>query len=279
MTGHDDEFEDFLRRKRPLFTRADEEPLEPPAELDRLILRQARDAIERPEPQRVFRTPGWGMPVALAATLVLAFTVILYTANSPTRVAADVAVQNVARSVETAPAAAAAAPAAELAEAAAAPSANYPGEARAAPRTDGVIVADIIETQSDARGQEVADGVARARSAAQAAGDRALVAREEADRYAASPPAGIPRPAEQDAPASAGVLSKSASGAYAPATPEAADAVARKAPGLSPAYRRESKTWLAEIERLRATGDVARADAELAEFKRQHRAYATSPDR
>jgi len=75
------------------------------------------------------------------------------------------------------------------------------------------------------------------------------------------------------------VLSKSASGPYAPAQTDAADAVARKAPGLSPAYRRDSKTWLAEIERLRATGDVARADAELTEFKRQHRAYATSPDR
>jgi hypothetical protein len=279
MTGHDDEFEDFLRRKRPLFTRADDDPLEPPAELDRLILRQARDAIREPAPQRVFRAPGWGMPVALAATLVLAFTVILYTANSPERVAADVAVQNVARSVETAPAAAAAAPAAELAEAAAAPPANYPSEAAAAARTDGVVVADIIETEADARGQEVAGDVARARSKAQAAGDRALVAREEAERYAESPPAATPRPAEQGAPASAGVLSKSASGPYAPAQTDAADAVARKAPGLSPAYRRDSKTWLAEIERLRATGDVARADAELTEFKRQHRAYATSPDR
>jgi hypothetical protein len=279
MTGHDDEFEDFLRRKRPLFTRADDDPLEPPAELDRLILRQARDAIREPAPQRVFRAPGWGMPVALAATLVLAFTVILYTANSPERVAADVAVQNVARSVETAPAAAAAAPAAELAEAAAAPPANYPSEAAAAARTDGVVVADIIETEADARGQEVAGDVARARSKAQAAGDRALVAREEAERYAESPPAATPRPAEQGAPASAGVLSKSASGPYAPAQTDAADAVAHKAPGLSPAYRRDSKTWLAEIERLRATGDVARADAELTEFKRQHRAYATSPDR
>jgi hypothetical protein len=125
----------------------------------------------------------------------------------------------------------------------------------------------------------VAGDVARARSAAQASGDRALVAREEAERYADSRPAPIRAPAEPDAPASAGVMSKSASGAYAPAQPDAADAVARKAPGLSPAYRRDSKSWLAEIERLRETGEVARADAELAEFKRQHRAYATSPDR
>jgi NAD(P)-dependent dehydrogenase (short-subunit alcohol dehydrogenase family) len=35
----------------------------------------------------------------------------------------------------------------------------------------------------------------------------------------------------------------------------------------------------AEIERLRASGDNARADAELAEYKREHRAYAGAPDR
>jgi hypothetical protein len=265
MTGHDDEFEDFLRRKRPIFTRSAEEPLEPPAELDRLILRQARDAIHESKPPRVFRSPGWGMPVALAATLVLAFTVILHTVNTPPRGAAEVAVQNVARDVETAPMAAAAPPAAELSEAVAAPSTNY--RADDAPANDGVIVADLIETEADARSQEVAGSVARARSAAQAAGDRSLVARDEAERYADQPPAPILTPAEQAAPASASVMAKSA------------DVAAREAAGPAPVYRQDSKTWLAEIERLRSTGDVVRADAELAEFKRLHRAYATSPDR
>lgn len=278
MTGQDDDFEDFLRRKRPIFSRSGENPLEPPAELDRLILRQARDAIQDSKPQRVFRAPGWGMPVALAATLVLAFTVILHTANSPTRVAAEVDVQNVARSVETAPATAAP-PAAELTASAAAPIANYPGGAAPAARTDGVIVADIIETDANVRASEVAESVGRARSATQSAGDRALVAREEGERYAEPPPGPIVTPAEQAAPASASVMAKSASGAYAPAQTDVADAVARKASSLAPAYRRDSKAWLAEIERLRSTGEVARADAELAEFKRQHRAYATSPDR
>ena len=46
-----------------------------------------------------------------------------------------------------------------------------------------------------------------------------------------------------------------------------------------PTWRRDSKTWLAEIERLRNAGDTARADAELAEYKRQQRAYAVAPDR
>jgi hypothetical protein len=57
----------------------------------------------------------------------------------------------------------------------------------------------------------------------------------------------------------------------------AADSAKAEAP--APEWRRDSKTWLAEIERLRASGDVARADAELTEYKRQHRAYAGAPDR
>jgi hypothetical protein len=52
-----------------------------------------------------------------------------------------------------------------------------------------------------------------------------------------------------------------------------------KAPTQIPAWRRDSKTWLAEIERLRRAGNAAGAEAELAEFKRQQRAYAGAPDR
>ena len=46
MTGPDDEFDDFLKRRKPVFRRADDEMFEPPAELDRVVLRQAREAIE-----------------------------------------------------------------------------------------------------------------------------------------------------------------------------------------------------------------------------------------
>ena len=54
----------------------------------------------------------------------------------------------------------------------------------------------------------------------------------------------------------------------APAGQSAAD--------VPPAWRRDPKSWLAEIQRLRDAGDTARADAEYAEFKRQQRAYAGS---
>jgi hypothetical protein len=58
-----------------------------------------------------------------------------------------------------------------------------------------------------------------------------------------------------------------------------AAASGRSAAAPKPEYRRTSKAWLAEIERLRAAGETTRADAELADYKSEHRAYAGAPDR
>ena len=164
MAGADDEFEEFLKRRKPVFRQPDEEMFEPPPELDRVVLRQAREAIKPEEPMRVFSAPRWSMPIALAATLVLAFAVI-FRAGMPQEKAPpkpEVTVQNIADRVEAPAATAAPAP---------------------------------------------------------------VVASE------------------------------------------------------TPAWRRDSKAWQAEIQRLRDAGDTARADAEYAEFMRQQRAFASSPDR
>ena len=162
MAGPDDEFEEFLKRRKPVFRRPDDEMFEPPAELDRVVLRQAREAIKPHEPMRVFSAPRWSMPIALAATLVLAFAVI-FRAGMP--------------------------------------------QEKAPPKPEVTV-------------QNIADRV--------------------------------------EAPAAT-----------------AAPVVASE----TPAWRRDSKAWQAEIQRLRDAGDTARADAESAEFKRQQRAYASSPDR
>src|SRR3954466_9413810 len=98
MNSPDDDFEEFLRKRRPMFGRSDE--LEPPLELDRVVLRQAREAIEAERPHRVFRAPPWGMPVALAATLVLAFTIILRVGTPDAVKKPEVTVQNVSRQIE-----------------------------------------------------------------------------------------------------------------------------------------------------------------------------------
>ena len=209
MTASDDEFEDFLKRRSPRF-RAPDDMVEPPSELDRVVLRQAREAIETPRPLRVFRGPRWAAPVALAATLVLAVGVVFYGGLPQERgPVPEVTVQNVAERVDYPPAAAA----------------NY--EAREEADSSGPVVVDL----------------------------------------AAPPPAAAPvlaRSAEASARASgmAGTTMDSAA----------------KATEI-PSWRHDAKTWLAEIERLRNAGDSAAAEAELAEYKHQQRAYAVAPDR
>lgn len=234
MNGPDDEFDDFLRRRRPVFRRPSDE-LEPPAELDRIVLRQAREAIEAERLQRHFRAPHWGMPVALAATLVLAFTLILRVGLPSKEAPSEVTVQNVSRTVEY-PVSAPAAAAPEQQSRTAAPTVVAENDAR--PESPVVVDLSAAEAETAPRTDKLAD-TARSRATPE------FVSAEEANRYSA-PLAGI-----------------SPSSAAAPA----------------PEWRRDSKTWLAEIDRLRTAGDVARADAELAEYKRQHRAYAGAPDR
>ena len=197
MTGPDDEFEDFVNRRKPVFRPPEDEMFEPPAELDRVVLRQAREAIKPPEPMRVFSAPRWSMPIALAATLVLAFTVIFRAGMPPPKsqeATPEVTVQK----------------ASERADAAA-------PEARAEPM--------VANTAAEDRPRATAGAAAAMDSSA-----------------------------------------------------EVARAPAAKAVDV-PAWRHDAKSWLAEIQRLRDAGDAARADAEYAEFKRQQRAYAVSPDR
>jgi len=215
MGGVDDEFEDFLKRRKPVF-RAPDDMFEPPAEIDRVVLRQAREAIESERPLKVFHGPRWAAPVALAATMLLAVT-ILFQASDPATQAPvpEVTVQNVAERVDVADAAAPVAPA---------PSAATNNQARN-DAAAGTVTVDLA-----------GPAVARSESAK------------------ARAPVAAAKPAESVAMSSA----------------PAAEV---------PAWRRDPQSWKAEIERLRSAGDNAAADAELAEFNRQQRAYAVGPDR
>ena len=169
MSG-DEEFDDFLARRKPLFRRATAHELEPPEDVDRLVLRQAREAIKPAKHLEEIRGPGWGMPLALAATVLITVTIVL-----------NVMV----------------------------------------PKKAGHASADI---------HQVAQRV------------------------------DSPAPGETSAPA-------------------AAEQSATAKTAASPAWRRDGQSWLAEIDKLRAEGKNAEADAEMAEYKRQHRAYASGPDR
>ena len=253
MNRPDDEFDDFLARRKPIFGRPDE-PLEPPDELDRVVLRQAREAIQGDRPQRVFKGPRWGAPLAIAATLVLAISAILHV-GMPAKDAPvpEVTVKTISQRLDTAPALAARAPAPN----------NYAPAEVAAP-------AERVEA-ADGRGAVVVDLNNGAGAPAAAGG---LVSEEEAGRYASAP---------NTAPMPGVVIDDPVSGSQtvvtdvSPPPTEAQRAVAKAA--AAPAFRRDSKTWLAEIERLRAAGKGAQADAEFAQYRREHRAYAVAPDR
>jgi len=80
MTGVDDdrELDDFLARRSIVHRRlADRDRADPPPELDRLVLGKAREAIQTPTNLPVHRAPRWAVPVGLAATVVIAFTVVM----------------------------------------------------------------------------------------------------------------------------------------------------------------------------------------------------------
>jgi hypothetical protein len=204
MTMPDDDFEDFLKRRKPVFERPRDDLFEPPAELDRVVLRQAREAIKSEEPMKVFSAPRWSVPVALAATLVLAFTVV-FQAGMPAKQAPrpEVTVQNVSEDV------------------------GYPPP----------------------QGETASSGA---------------VASEVASPALAPPPP----------PRSAVVEAASRERGMAGTSMDAAGS-----PAETLTWRRDTKTWMAEIERLRKAGETAAADAEYAEFKRQQRAFAVAPDR
>ena len=247
MGGSDEEFNDFLKRHKPLF-RSPDDLFEPPAELDRVVLRQAREAIESERPVRVFRNPRWAMPLALAATLVLGFTVIFY-AGLPLQQRApvpEVSVQNVAERVDM-------------------PQAEVPMEAAPAVVANNQSVVVDLNAPMAARRESVAGAAPAAQNG--------LVSYEEVDRFAPPPAPMVAR---------AGAETAAREPAMAPATADAST-VAIASPSAAsteiPTWRRDAKTWLAEIARLRNAGDTARADTELAEYKRQQRAYAGAPDR
>jgi hypothetical protein len=250
MTDHDDEFDDFLKRRRPIFGREPDDVLEPPAELDRVVLRQAREAIEAERPQRIYHGPRWSAPLAIAATLVLAVSVVfnmMPTHEAPPAVS-DVSAQRTARELDRP----------------AAPAAGAPAEVRDEPASDtGTVVVDLSPML--AKEARNSSNEARARSSTYA----------EAPVVATSPPPAAPASSQKADGTHAELAAVARGGRPIEMSRPAA------APGAAsgPAFRLDEKSWLAEIKRLQDAGDIAGAEAERAEYKRQHRAYAGAPDR
>jgi hypothetical protein len=80
MTGseRDDEFDAYLKRRVRFDRRLRSlDRLEPPAELDRIIIGHAREAIQAAPPAPLFRTPRWALPMGMAATILISLSVLL----------------------------------------------------------------------------------------------------------------------------------------------------------------------------------------------------------
>lgn len=74
---HDDDFEAYLKRRVPIDQSLKSvDRLEPPQELDRVIIGKARNAIQNSPPVPLYRAPKWALPVGLAATLLIAFSIV-----------------------------------------------------------------------------------------------------------------------------------------------------------------------------------------------------------
>jgi hypothetical protein len=77
-SGHDDEFEAYLQRRVPVDKRTNSlEQLEPPEELDRIVIGEARKAIQGTSSVHFYRAPKWALPVALAAAIVTSFATMV----------------------------------------------------------------------------------------------------------------------------------------------------------------------------------------------------------
>jgi hypothetical protein len=293
MSGseHDAELEAFLKRRSPIHRRlADFDHAEPSIELDRLVLNRAREAIDSPAQPPMFRTARWAMPVGLAATILIAFTIILnidqgkprlektvaaakpeqpaapaarLTANRVEGAAADT--RMLADSNVTPPSVAARAKPAAAANA-------EPGAARerqdalSEKKTTAPLLADTRSgyippspQQRSADEPQVAASTAADAATAEAESDLSASQVEQRRRDGSSA-----QPLIASGSAVSAVTDR------ATATPAAAS----PPPAAPPAYQASAESWLREINRLRATGKTAEAERELTAFRQ---AYPSHP--
>jgi hypothetical protein len=266
-SDQDDDFEAYLKRRVPIDKGMKSlDRLEPPAELDRIVIGKARKAIQGGAPLNPYRAPKWALPVGLAATILLSFALLLDLGVRAKR--NDASLQAALRS--EAPAEARGEAVSPAQPSAAAPAVTRPAateelssdnarsrlaraekaakRARPEPET-----ADTKTVQ-----EEVVVGAQRA-----SAGDAAYVA-------AAPIPAVPPDTAAMSSPPSTSVPMP----ALAPAPPASQSASNTAKPDtLEPA------AWLAKIDQLRGSGQTAEVASELKRFREAYPDYPVPKDK
>ena len=245
--GRDEEFEAFLRQRSVLSGgRRVAQQLEPSRDLDDIVLSQARQAIQSGPPLRVYRSPRWALPVALAATLLLSMSIVLNVSLNARR--QSQALQEVPQAK-----AGTGAKTDVVASSVAAPAAPSAATAPTPP-------AEVAETAVDA-----------ARSAPPA----------PALEVPAAPAA---REAMREAKVAAATGSRDlASGSLS--APASETGAAAREPGMqslnsfaaAAGLDQDPKAWLQWITALRSQGRTAAADAQLRRFRAAYPDFAVPP--
>jgi hypothetical protein len=275
------EFQDFLRRKRSPFPR-DPAAEEPPAELDLIVLGQARQAIESDTGTVRPRAISWLVPFATAATVVIAFAMFRDVGEQAANTSASREVAAAASPAEAAGAPAslerleqtASTTAPQLADSAAsevaapaltsratpkapAPTSQIPAASApppVSPRAAPLII-QSAPVPAESMASDVASATTRAAPAREEDASEIVVTANGAAEARQS------RDKTADYSTSESIARSRASGASASAAAPAAEKV------------RDPDVWWAAIEVLRASGKTAEADRELVEFRRLYPNY------
>ncbi len=265
MNEHDDEFDLRISKRERLLPQFDAELDGPDADTDRVLLARARAGSHpvqlRAAAAKTFRAPRWAVPVGLAATLVLSFTLLLHT--SPPQVAAPASAPMASQAVS------------DSMVSGSAISGSAIGDVPLSESTVGAAAAGAsAPAQVRERRSESAEP---ARAAADFAADAmpAEVQIEPTLAAKAMPAAASPAPAPAPPPpamasgvavnvAGSADLDRSARMAPAESAADASKERAEAAVALDP------DAWLRRVEQLRSRGLDTEARRELLAFRQQY---------
>jgi hypothetical protein len=282
----DDELDTAPRARRRLLAPLDDaHDAEPSPELDRLVLSRARESLRLDRaPERHYRGPRWAAPVAIAATLVLSFGLVMQmtpkgdaTLSSPDEgaipggsdatFAEAASAEGVAVPVPGPTRASRATPAPAPASAPAPAPAPAPASAPASFAAAAAAAQDAGQAASRAA-KSVSDASALR---AEAEGEQAVLADATAGPGAAttSAPDTPPEPSRASGAGTARNASQAASSRAIERAAPPADDVADGS-GAAALPRADPQRWLAAIEQLQAAGNLDAARRELAAFRKRY---------
>lgn len=262
MHEHDDEFDLRISKRERLLPQFDAELDGPDADTDRVLLARARSASHpvqlRTPAAKTFRAPRWAVPVGLAATLVLSFTLLLHT--SPPQVTAPASAPMASQAVS---------------ESMVSGSAMSGSAMSDVPLSESAVGGADADASAPAPMRERRAGQAEPTQAAADFAADALPTEVQVEPTLAAkamPAAAAPAPAPPPPPPAVAAAASANSAMSARVPAEAAASAESLAD--APKERAEGKTldpdaWLRRIEQLRSRGLDAEARRELLSFRQQ----------